>query len=146
MRAARGPPGSTTAKLAVRGAAGALYDRSGRVLIAQRPAGKPLAGRWEFPGGKVAAGESEHAALARELREELGIEMRTAKPFMRLTHAYPDREVELSLWVIERFTGTPRPLDRQRLKWVAPGRLAQEDLLEADRPFVEALRDLPAPG
>ncbi|TLZ32828.1 MAG: NUDIX domain-containing protein [Gammaproteobacteria bacterium] len=91
--------------------AAALYDRSGRVLIAQRPAGKPLAGRWEFPGGKVAAGESEHAA-----------------------------------WVIERFTGTPRPLDRQRLKWVAPGRLAQEDLLEADRPFVEALRDLPAPG
>ena len=77
--------------------AAALYDRSGRVLIAQRPAGKPLAGRWEFPGGKVAAGESEEAALARELREELGIEMTTAKPFMRLTHAYPDREVELSL-------------------------------------------------
>ena len=126
--------------------AAAVYDRSGQVLIAQRPAGKPLAGRWEFPGGKVAAGESELEALARELREELGIDVTTAKPYMRLTHAYDDREVELSLWVIERFTGTPRPLDRQRLKWVAPGRLAQEDLLEADRPFVEALRDLPAPG
>src|SRR5256884_5105964 len=146
MRAARGPPGSGLGRPVIRGVAAALYDRRGRVLIAQRPAGKPLAGRWEFPGGKVAAGESEHAALARELREELGIEMTTAKPFMRLTHAYPDREVELSLWIIERFTGTPRPLDRQRLKWVAPGRLAQEDLLEADRPFVEALRDLPAPA
>ena len=100
----------------------------------------------EFPGGKVAAGESEEAALARELREELGIEVTVGRPFMRLTHAYAEREVELSLWVIERFTGTPRPLDRQRLKWVAPRRLAQEDLLEADRPFVEALRDLPAPG
>ena len=126
--------------------AAALYDRAGRVLIAQRPAGKPLAGRWEFPGGKVAAGESEQAALARELGGELGIEMTAGRPYMRLTHAYDDREVELSLWVIERFTGTPRPLDRQQLKWVAPGRLAQEDLLEADRPFIEALRDLPAPG
>jgi len=146
MRAARGPPGSDIAKPVILVVAAALYDRSGRVLIAQRPAGKPLAGRWEFPGGKVAAGESEHAALARELREELGIEITAGRPFMRLTHAYPDREVELSLWVIERFSGVPRPLDRQRLKWVAPGRLAQEDLLEADRPFVEALRDLPAPG
>jgi 8-oxo-dGTP diphosphatase len=80
------------------------------------------------------------------LREELGIEMTAGRPYMRLTHAYDDREVELSLWVIERFTGTPHPLDRQQLKWVAPGRLAQEDLLEADRPFIEALRDLPAPG
>src|SRR5256885_13161805 len=61
----------------------AVYDRSGQVLIAQRPAGKPLAGRWEFPGGKVAAGESEHAALARELREELGIEITAGRPFMR---------------------------------------------------------------
>jgi len=138
--------GSGIAKPVVLVVAAALYDRAGRVLIAQRPAGKPLAGRWEFPGGKVALGESERAALARELREELGIEMTAAKPYMRLTHAYDDREVELSLWVIERFSGTPRPLDRQQLKWVAPGRLAQEDLLEADRPFIEALRDLPAPG
>ncbi|TLY89486.1 MAG: (deoxy)nucleoside triphosphate pyrophosphohydrolase, partial [Gammaproteobacteria bacterium] len=103
MAAARGPPGSDIAKPVILVVAAALYDRSGRVLIAQRPAGKPLAGRWEFPGGKVAAGESEHGALARELREELGIEMTAGRPFMRLTHAYPDREVELSLWVIERF-------------------------------------------
>jgi 8-oxo-dGTP diphosphatase len=119
--------------------AAALYDSEGRVLIAQRPAGKHLAGRWEFPGGKVSPGESEGAALARELREELGIEVLASRPFMRLTHTYPDRDVELSLWVVERFTGTPRGLDGQELRWVAPADLGGQELLEADRPFVEAL-------
>jgi 8-oxo-dGTP diphosphatase len=125
--------------------AAALYDVAGRVLIAQRPAGKHLAGRWEFPGGKVGAGESERAALARELREELGIEVRAATPCMRLTHSYDDRDVELSLWCIERFSGTPCSLDGQRLKWVAPAQLAHEDLLEADQPFVQALRQRAVP-
>src|SRR5256885_2743424 len=83
ITAARGPPGSDIAKPVILVVAAAVYDRSGQVLIAQRPAGKPLAGRWEFPGGKVAAGESEHAALARELREELGIEITAGRPFMR---------------------------------------------------------------
>jgi 8-oxo-dGTP diphosphatase len=122
--------------------AAALFDRDGQVLIAQRPLGKPLAGRWEFPGGKVDAGESEREALSRELREELGIEVLAARPFMRLTHAYAERDVELSLWIVERFTGEPRPLDAQALKWVAPARLAAEDILEADQPFIEALRGL----
>ncbi|HEY0768313.1 MAG TPA: 8-oxo-dGTP diphosphatase MutT [Steroidobacteraceae bacterium] len=138
--------GPTIARPLILVVAAALYDRTGQVLIAQRPAGKHLAGRWEFPGGKVAAGESEPAALARELREELGIEAMVSRPFMRLTHSYADYDVELSLWVIERYSGTPRSLDGQRLKWVAPARLADEDLLEADRPFIEALRDVPAPG
>jgi 8-oxo-dGTP diphosphatase len=115
------------------------------VLIAERPEGKHMAGRWEFPGGKVIAGESERAALARELAEELGIEVSAARPLMRARHTYADRTVELSLWIIERFTGVPRPLDRQRLKWVAPAELGDADLLEADRPFVEALRQLPPP-
>ena len=123
--------------------AAALFDGVGRVLIAQRPAGKALAGCWEFPGGKVAAGESEGKALMRELREELGIEVIAARPFMRLTHAYEERDVELSLWIVERFAGEPRSLDAQALKWVAPAQLAAEDLLEADRPFVAALRDHP---
>jgi 8-oxo-dGTP diphosphatase len=126
--------------------AAALYDALGRVLIAQRPAGKHLAGRWEFPGGKVANGESEPRALARELHEELGIEVSAARPLMRLTHRYADREVELSLWVVQAYRGTPRPLDAQALKWVVPAALAHEDILEADRPFVAALRELPAPG
>jgi 8-oxo-dGTP diphosphatase len=125
--------------------AAALYDAEGRVLIAQRPKGRHQAGRWEFPGGKVAADESEGAALVRELSEELGIEVIASRPFMRLEHSYPDRSVELSMWIVERFAGTPRGLDGQQLRWVAPAGLPDEDLLEADRPFVEALRDLPPP-
>jgi 8-oxo-dGTP diphosphatase len=122
--------------------AGALFDGEGRVLIAQRPAGKALAGRWEFPGGKVDVGESEHAALRRELREELGVEVIAARPFMRLAHAYADRDVELSLWIVERFAGEPRSLDAQALKWVSPAALAAEDILEADQPFITGLREL----
>ena len=125
--------------------AAVLFDRGGRVLIAQRPTGKALAGRWEFPGGKVAAGESERHALIRELREELGIEVIAARPFMRLTHAYEERDVELSLWIVERFAGEPRSLDSQALKWVAPAHLPGEDILEADQPFIAALRDLQRP-
>ena len=126
--------------------AAALYDDAGRVLIAQRPAGRHMAGRWEFPGGKVAAGEAERAALGRELNEELGLTVSAARPLMRLTHAYDDREVELSLWIIERYAGVPRPLDGQRLKWVLPRDLGGEDILEADRPFIEALAVQPAPA
>ena len=122
--------------------AAALFDRAGRVLIAQRPAGKVLAGRWEFPGGKVSAGESERSALGRELHEELGIEVVAARPCMRLTHAYEERDVELSLWIVERFSGAPRSLDAQALKWVAPEHLGGEDILEADQPFIAALRGL----
>ena len=126
--------------------AAALYDAAGRVLIAQRPPGKHMAGRWEFPGGKVDAGEGERAALARELREELGVELVAARPFMRLTHAYEERDVELSLWMVEQFSGEPRSLDAQALKWVAPAELGSEDILEADRPFIEALRALSTAG
>ena len=125
--------------------AAALYDAEGRVLIAQRPPGKHQAGRWEFPGGKVAPGESESAALARELREELGIVVTASRPLMRLQHTYPDRSVELSMWIVERWSGAPRGLDGQVLRWAAPARLGDEDLLEADRPFVAALQNLAPP-
>ena len=125
--------------------AAALYDQAGRVLIAQRPPGKHMAGRWEFPGGKVGRNETESAALARELREELGVDVTAARPFMRLTHSYDDRDVELSLWIIEQFTGTPASFDAQRLKWVVPAQLPAEDILEADQPFVAQLIELPAP-
>ncbi len=118
--------------------AAALFA-GGRVLIAERPHGKPLAGRWEFPGGKIAGEETEEQALMRELREELGVELLEGRPMMRLTHPYPDRTVELSLWVVERFRGEPRGLEGQALKWVEPSRLFEEDILEADRPFIAAL-------
>jgi 8-oxo-dGTP diphosphatase len=125
--------------------AGALFDggasaRDRRVLIAERPAGKHMAGRWEFPGGKVAAGESESAALARELREELGVAVIASRPFMRLSHEYDDRVVELSMWVVDEFSGAAVGLDGQRLKWVAVATLGEEDILEADAPFVSALQ------
>jgi 8-oxo-dGTP diphosphatase len=122
--------------------AAALYDRDGRVLIAERPAGKHMAGRWEFPGGKVTEGESEAEALSRELREELGVDVTASRPFMRLAHSYEDRDVELSLWIVESFTGEPKGLDGQRLKWVRPSCLQNEDILEADRPFVQAISRL----
>jgi 8-oxo-dGTP diphosphatase len=126
--------------------AAAIMDGAGRVLIAERPAGKHMAGRWEFPGGKVAPGESEEAALARELAEELGIEVTGARAVMRLQHRYPDRTVELSMWVVESYRGEPQSLDGQRLKWVPRERLDGEDILEADRPFVAALVQWPSPS
>jgi 8-oxo-dGTP diphosphatase len=124
----------------VRVVAGALFDRDGRVLIAQRPVGKPHAGRWEFPGGKIGAGESEAAALARELREEIGVEVQRAESLMTLVHDYPERRVELHLHIVLHYRGSPASLDRQRLKWVPLASLQDEDLLEADAPFVRALQ------
>jgi len=122
--------------------AAALWNRAGELLIAQRPEGKAQAGRWEFPGGKIDGTESELDALRRELREELGIEVETARPLMRLDATYPGREIELSLWVVDAYNGTPRGLDGQQLKWVAPGALYAQDILEADRPFIDALQTL----
>jgi len=120
--------------------AAALFDERGRVLIAQRPAGKHLAGRWEFPGGKIADGETEQAALARELGEELGVVPLQSEPLMSLVHDYPDRRVDLHLHVVSRFVGEARGLDGQALRWVSLAALPQQDLLEADAPFVEALQ------
>jgi 8-oxo-dGTP diphosphatase len=105
-----------------------------------------MAGRWEFPGGKVATGETEADALVRELREELGVTVTACRPFMRLSHEYDDRIVELSMWLVESFTGEPVGLDGQGLKWVIPDALGQEDILEADAPFVAALREHSVPG
>jgi 8-oxo-dGTP diphosphatase len=124
---------------AVRVVAAVLRDRSGRVLIAQRPPGKHMAGYWEFPGGKIAPGESSEAALARELAEELGISLRRCHPLLQLRHDYPDRVVELDVFVVDDYGGEPAGLEAQALKWVAAAQLAGEALLPADRPIIEAL-------
>jgi 8-oxo-dGTP diphosphatase len=125
--------------------AAAILDR-GRVLIAERPAGKHMAGWWEFPGGKVAADESDTQALVRELREELGVEARAEAEIMTLTHNYPDRIVDLVLWRVTVRSGEPRGLDGQQLKWVHCDSLGGERLLEADRPFIAALQLISSPA
>ncbi len=122
--------------------AGALCDAQGRILIAQRPATKHMAGRWEFPGGKVGQAETEPQALGRELHEELGVQIRAPQFCLRLTHAYPDRTVELSFWIVRDYSGEPQGLDGQRLRWVPVAALSDQDLLEADLPFIEALQRL----
>lgn len=123
--------------------AAVLKDPQGRVLISERPAGKSLAGSWEFPGGKLEAGESPGQALARELREELGLEVEQAAPFLQLVHDYPEQRVSLDVWRVMRWAGQPRPHENQALAWVRPDELARWPLLPADLPIVTALR-LPA--
>ena len=124
----------------VRVVAAALFDASGRVLIAERPAGKHMAGWWEFPGGKVDAAESDRDALVRELREELGVQVRADAELMTLSHEYPDRVVDLALWRATLEVGEPRGLDGQQLKWVDCQSLGDERMLPADRPFIAALQ------
>lgn len=120
--------------------AGVLRNAGGAVLLAQRPEGKAMAGRWEFPGGKLLASEPATDGLARELREELGITVERAKPLIRLHHDYPALSVNLEIFDIEVYAGEPRPLEDQALAWVAVEDLPQWDLLEADRPIMAALR------
>jgi mutator protein MutT len=121
--------------------AGALIDPHGRVLIAERPPGKSFAGRWEFPGGKRAAGETARAALARELAEELGIELLEAAPLLAVSHRYPGARstVRIDCWRVAAWRGTPASLDGQRLRWCRREELIDADILEADRPIVTAL-------
>jgi 8-oxo-dGTP diphosphatase len=130
--------GTATAKT-LRVVAAVLFDPSGRVLIAQRPAGKHMAGLWEFPGGKLAAGETAEQALRRELAEELGVQLGRCHWLLDLSHDYPDRRIELTVWVVDEYGGVPRGLEAQALKWVAPADLREEQLLPADAPIVDAL-------
>ena len=109
-------------------------------MIAQRPAGKALAGRWEFPGGKRAVGESDAAALQRELREELGVEVQSCAPLLTILHDYGDRVVELRMRIVQEFSGEPRGMEAQAIRWVAVDRLDGEDILDADQPFIKALQ------
>lgn len=120
--------------------AGALFDAGGRVLIAQRPAGKHMAGHWEFPGGKLEVNEQPLAGLKRELHEELGVEVQEAWPLIAYEHEYPQRRVLLDLWRVTRYSGEPQPLDAPALRWVALDALDDVGLIEADRPMIVALR------
>ena len=125
-------------------AACALVDPDGSVLIAQRPAGKPMAGLWEFPGGKVEAGERPEATLIREMREELGIVVNEAclAPLTFASHAYPDFHLLMPLFVCRRWEGTVTALEGQQLAWVRPNKLRDYPMPPADEPLVSHLTSL----
>jgi len=122
----------------------ALVDVDGRVLIAQRPAGKSMAGLWEFPGGKVDTGELPEAALIRELDEELGIDVsrNCLAPFTFASHSYNDFHLLMPLYVCRVWEGTVTPKEGQNLKWVQPLELKEYPMPPADVPLVAMLRDL----
>jgi len=122
----------------------ALVDADGRVLVSERPAGKQLAGLWEFPGGKVEPGERPEETLIRELAEELGITVAEPclAPLTFASHAYPDFHLLMPLYVCRRWEGTPRSLEGQALKWVSPKALRDLAMPPADAPLIPFLIDL----
>jgi 8-oxo-dGTP diphosphatase len=124
--------------------AAALLDADGRVLIAKRPEGKQLAGLWEFPGGKVEAGERPEETLIRELREELGIDVKEPclAPLSFASYRYEDFHLLMPLYVCRRWEGTPRALEHAELAWVLPPRLRDYPMPPADEPLIPALIDL----
>ena len=122
----------------------ALVDADGRVLIAQRPECKNMAGLWEFPGGKVEAGERPEDALIRELAEELGITVKEAclAPFTFASHTYEMFHLLMPLYVCRRWEGTPQPRHHAALKWVRPREMGDYPMPAADLPLIPMLRDL----
>ncbi len=124
-------------------AAAALIDADGRVLIAERPSGKSMAGLWEFPGGKVEPGETPEAALIRELREELGIETRASclAPLSFASHGYEDFHLLMPLFACRRWQGIANPREGQRIRWVHARDLSSYPMPPADLPLIPVLRD-----
>jgi 8-oxo-dGTP diphosphatase len=125
-------------------AACALIDADGRVLLAQRPAGRPMAGLWEFPGGKVEAGERPEQTLIRELREELAIVVEEAclAPLTFASHSYADFHLLMPLYVCRRWQGIVAAQEGQQLAWVRPNRLRDYDMPAADLPLIAHLTTL----
>ena len=140
------PPGTNMVLVS----AVALIDRDGRLLLAQRPEGKPMAGLWEFPGGKIEPGETPETALIRELDEELGINTAASclAPLSFASHSYGASECRaafhllMMLYVCRRWEGRPQPIEGGALKWVRPQKLREYPMPEADIPLIAALQDL----
>ena len=120
--------------------AGVITDVRGRILLARRGEDSDLAGLWEFPGGKVESGESVRAALARELKEELGIELQSARPLIKVRHDYPDKQVLLDIWKVTRFHGEPFGKEGQECRWVPLAELHNYHFPDANGPIVARLQ------
>ncbi|MEM1317665.1 MAG: 8-oxo-dGTP diphosphatase MutT [Pseudomonadota bacterium] len=122
----------------------ALIDADNRILLAQRPEGKSMAGLWEFPGGKVEAGEIPEEALIRELKEELGVETKRAclAPLTFASHEYDDFHLLMPLYICRKWWGQPESREAQTLKWVRPLKLRDYPMPEADLPLISPLQDL----
>ncbi len=127
---------------AIRVAAGILRRADRRVLICERVDGGPFKGMWEFPGGKIALGESAREALTRELAEEIGVDVVHCRAFLSLRHDYPDRSVAIDFYLVDSWRRNARGREGQRLRWVRIEDLDQFDLLPADGPVIEALKRL----
>ena len=125
-------------------AACALVDADGRVLLTERPAGKPMAGLWEFPGGKIEVGERPEESLIRELKEELAIDVKEPclAPLTFASHAYPDFHLLMPLYVCRRWEGMVAPQEGQRLAWVRPNKLRDYPMPPADEPLISHLTAL----
>lgn len=121
-------------------AAGILTRNEGQVLIAQRPAGKHMAGDWEFPGGKISPEESRLEGLVRELDEELGIQVRYARYLMQFTHVYPERIVHLTVWKVFAWQGEPDGREGQAIRWLHVDELSGAGLLPADKVIIDLLQ------
>lgn len=120
--------------------AAVIFNEDGEVLLSRRPDHVHLGGMWEFPGGKVEPGETAERALSRELSEELGIELKSASPLIRVPFTYPEKRVLLDVWRVTAYRGSPDGMEGQELVWVAEDQLSQWDMPPADRPIVAAIQ------
>jgi 8-oxo-dGTP diphosphatase len=123
-------------------AVGIIQDSANRILVARRPPTSHQGGKWEFPGGKIQSGEGVPAALARELHEELGVEVRVSCPLRRVVHHYPEKSVLLDVWRVLDYAGEARGREGQPIQWVTRSELKHLQLPDADQPILQAL-DLP---
>ncbi len=119
----------------------ALIVRDGRLMIAQRPAGKHMAGKWEFPGGKIEKGETPEHALERELLEELGVKTRTGRIYHAIHHTYPEKDVLLLFYRSRLIEGEPKPIEEADIRWIKEDELHGFDWAEADHPLIELIAE-----
>ena len=119
----------------------ALLVRDGKLMIAQRPAGKHMAGKWEFPGGKIEKGETPERALERELWEELGVKTQTGRIYHAIHHSYPEKDILLLFYRSRLIEGEPRPIEEADIRWIEEAQIRDFDWAEADAPLIDLIEN-----